>query len=336
NYGDPVEGEAEEPEKREFDPDAFVVVFECLSEGTGYGSFSFAPKISLGEGEVPFCNCVIDWGDGSEPEHVVEPIGKTHSYAKPGVYYATITGSTDYLSIGTNYYLKSIEQWGDLGIKTWFEAFKDCSQLASIPTEIPPSESFEGTFWNTGLKSIPAGLFSQCGSAKSFKYTFTACSKLETIGEGIFKNCISAEDFERTFTGCVNLKAIPADLFKDCINANSFLATFQGCIEVREIPEALFETCTKATDFLATFSSCYSLTSIPVSLFDYNLDVITFGSTFAGCTLAIGGTPNTNGIELWMRSDPQYTQYPDEIDVQGCFGGCKNLANYDDIPDEAK
>ncbi|MCD8194269.1 MAG: hypothetical protein LUD74_06970 [Tannerellaceae bacterium] len=115
-----------------------------------------------------------------------------------------------------------------------------------------------------------------------------------------------------------------------------FFSTFQRCRNINDIPEGLFDACTKATNFYVTFLACTSVASIPVSLFDHNLEVTNFENTFAGCISATGVTPNTNGIELWMRSDPQYPQYPNEINVQSCFAGCTTLTNYDDIPDEAK
>ncbi len=331
NYGDPVEGEAEEPEKRDFDPKSLVAVYEVPDNSGIILHFTDV----MGNEDFAY-NCVVDWGDGTEPESVTEACSKSHTYSNAGVYYVTITGSADYVKFYSLPYLIAIEQWGDLGIKTWRQSMNDCSELTTIPTEMPPGDSFEYTFAHSGLKSIPAGLFSKCTSAISFKETFLNCKNLESIGEDAFANCINVESFERTFNQCVNLQAIPADLFKDCINVTSFLGIFQYCVKLEEIPKGLFDACTRVTDFFIAFHSCLSLTSLPVSLFDNNLNVTNFELTFGGCPSLTGITPNTNGIELWMRSAPEYTQYPDEINVSYCFSSCTNLDNYDDIPEGVK
>ncbi len=334
NYGDPVEAEAEEPEKREFDPDAFVALYDVIENG--FVNISFCGS-SLIEGSENFSyDCIIDWGDGSEPQHVYEDCGTRHYYEKAGIYYVTVTGNTDYLELRNNQYLIAIEQWGNLGVKTWYESMKECRALKAIPTEMPDGESFFQTFSLTGLKSIPAGLFSKCTSAKSFEYTFNNCVELETIGEGAFDNCVRVETFERAFQYCPELKSIPTGLFKDCINVTSFEHTFDVCRALEVVPEGLFDACTKVETFESTFAACTSLASVTSSLFDYNAEVTNFNLVFAGCGSLTGVTPNTNGIELWMRSSPEYPQYPDNVETNLSFAACENLANYDDIPEGVK
>jgi len=88
-------------------------------------------------GEV---DAVIDWGDGSLPEHITTR-GPQHNYGVDGVYTVAVTGSvTAYNSLDNGGIvterrkLISVDSWGQLGFASMYHAFDGCSNLVSVST----------------------------------------------------------------------------------------------------------------------------------------------------------------------------------------------------------
>jgi hypothetical protein len=87
-------------------------------------------------------NFVVDWGDGSSDTITsANQAERTHTYPSVGNYNIHIDGIME----GWNFYIVSdsysvgmtITQWGDLGTKTWYDAFYDVSNLSITATDAP-------------------------------------------------------------------------------------------------------------------------------------------------------------------------------------------------------
>ena len=83
-------------------------------------------------------DATIDWGDG-DIEHVTTD-GSQHTYDEEGVYTVSVMGSaigysSDNYGGGASECAKlvSVDQWGQLGFTSMYEAFRDCNNLVSVP-----------------------------------------------------------------------------------------------------------------------------------------------------------------------------------------------------------
>ena len=83
-------------------------------------------------------NYAVDWGDGNiTTGHTGNA---THTYATPGTYTVSITGTFPRIFFGGNIdeqKILTIEQWGDNQWATMHAAFEDCSNLQGNFTDIP-------------------------------------------------------------------------------------------------------------------------------------------------------------------------------------------------------
>lgn len=259
--------------------------------------------------------CAVNWGDGSET--IVNTDNPTHTYNQAGVYNVSISGHcTSLYHSSTN--ITKVIAWGDeiLGLTSLEEAFMDCVNLSSIPTDIAgvfeDVTTFRSAFQNcNNLAEIPDKLFDYAVKATDFSYTFQGGKVFNSIPNNLFLNNIEVTEFNYTFAQCSNIEHLPSGLFVHCPKVTSFEGTFLGCTKLTTIPKALFEgnpdvvsfkavfnSCdsinnissgvfqhnTKVTTFEEAFMSCENLVTIPSTLFSYNTEVINFSKVFALCT----------------------------------------------------
>ena len=234
--------------------------------------------------------------------------------------------------------------------------FRD-SGIESIPDKMflncSKITSFRDVFYNcNNLETIGDYAFAGCNSVTSFYGAFEDCSNLQTIGNNIFENCTNVTNFngafyntaitnipENLFSTCTNvtdfsltfaytlITNIPENLFSTCTNVTDFSSTFDNTA-ITNIPENIFKNCTKVTDFSNTFRNT-AITDIPEKLFLSCLEVKDFFATFAECENLTGVAP-----ELWLRvPDGEENGYEGTPDGMGCFYGCENLNNYEQIPE---
>ncbi len=96
------------------------------------------------------------------------------------------------------------------------ENLTDISGLSFENITVGAKNMFWGTFGKTGIKSIPAGLFSGLTNASAermFAMTFYGCSELTSIPEDLFMNVgvqesLPDEMFLGTFANCSNVKSM--------------------------------------------------------------------------------------------------------------------------------
>lgn len=201
-------------------------------------------------------DCTIDWGDGSEKEHVGGENSTAkrpeHTYTQAGDYNISISGKCAYFDTGADSYSETyselvkkiikIVSWGDVETSTY--CFASATNLVEVASPLEKS-------------------FQKCED-NSFNYLFSNCTNLKSIPQDLFKyineNIIS---FRGTFSGCKNLKTVPDGLFDKAVNVTSFYKTFAYCNNLEEVPGNLFDNAVKATDFYKTFSECSKLVSGP-------------------------------------------------------------------------
>lgn len=197
--------------------------------------------------------------------------------------------------------------------------FAGCKRLKTVPAGLfdkfttVTSPGFQYTFCDSGLESVPEGLFANnkkvttgfestfdtctslttiegpifptATSVSTMAYTFADCTSLEVLPEGLFDGLgTSSTKYTATFYGCTSLKELPAGLFSANSGAKSFSDTFKGCSALTTIPADLLGTKEKVTTVKGMFDGCSSLTAIPESLFDGAPAITNFERTFAGCS----------------------------------------------------
>src|SRR5690606_31199434 len=114
-----------------FDPDNFILTVDT-TKGTGLDM-----TLPL-RGTVS--GVTVDWGDGNQTGPLNLQGLQTHTYSAHGIYTITISGGTlTQFGNGTNSYANadkiiSVESFGDIGVTSFQGAFRDASNLTSVPT----------------------------------------------------------------------------------------------------------------------------------------------------------------------------------------------------------
>jgi hypothetical protein len=170
-------------------------------------------------------DCIIDWGDGSEPEECIGGGLSNHVYNSAGDYTVKVIGNTFWGFEGCNgsssfgiKELHSMGKWKN-NITNLDSAFGDCQSLDYVHPDafkyLTEVTSFSGVFFNcTSLTSVPAGLFANNEKAKNFSYAFYG-SGLTSVPSGLFANNKKATSFYWLFVYSLGgLSSIPSDLFE--------------------------------------------------------------------------------------------------------------------------
>lgn len=275
----------------------------------------------------------IDWGDGTiEPFVQTAPWygGVSHSYAESGIFTVKISGSALRLSffdeatgLGTPSLLTNLIMpiYG-LTLRSFTEMFRKCSNLTSIPTSflafvpgINNITSFNLTFAESGITTIPSDLFSSATSATSFSQCFKDCTFLTAIPETLFNNNTLCQTFFETFRGCNFVTTIPELLFVNNTAATMFDWTFAECSSVTAIPQYLFNTNVAVTSFGATFYNCVGVVNpLSQTMFSSNISASIFESCFQGCT----------GLTDYLQ-DMFFNQISSVVNCSYMFYGCSGL-----------
>ena len=233
--------------------------------------------------------------------------------------------------------------------------FEKCTGLTSLPADLFAActgvSRFKSTFQGcTGLTSIPAGLFAHNTQVTSFngeviyyegisyqeyKGLFGACTGLRSIPAELFANCPDAEGFSMAFIDCTSLESVPAQLFAANTRVTDLSSVFENCTSLTELPDGLLDTNTQLQDIDDMCSGCTSLKRIPTGLFDHNRLINRCYMAFYSCTALQGESPYTeiNGVKyhLYERSNNPIEFTAPQGDR--CFTGCRNLSDYDSMPE---
>lgn len=211
--------------------------------------------------------------------------------------------------------------------------FSGCKALLSVSSISNSSlETLQSTF--NGCTALETVSDISISTLKAMASTFYGCYSLKTVGEII---CKSLETMQNTFYNCTSLVEAPiiesealesmVNTFYGCTslekaqNINSktlktMTATFQGCESLTELPSI---NCENLESMQNVFMGCASITSIPSDFLDNCPNVTDVRNLFRNCKGITGKVP-----ELWEITS--ITSY------RGCFYGCTNAENYNDIP----
>ena len=283
---------------------------------TGGANTQFELPLTSPSGKQP--NITVNWGDGSGTTTITasNSSGRFHTYSSAGTYQIIINGYLPGFNVNNNSTYKnlyrSVDDWGVVDFEQL--DFYGCTYLTSIPNNsgtatlnegLNTVRRFDSTFRQTGITSIPSGLFDYASNAQSFIDTF------------VF----------------IGITSIPSGLFDNNTNVTSFSGTFNACLSLTSIPSGLFDNNPLVANFSSVFRNCRALTSIPANFFSNNQQVTTFANAFNMATTAnsLGGTTPTDtpsGDEIWER-----TSSPIGTD---CFAFCTGLTNFASIPSTFK
>ena len=231
--------------------------------------------------------------------------------------------------------------------------FASCKALRSVPATLfdkftkVTSPGFKYTFYDSGIQTIPSGLFSKnVNVSQGFENTFNSCADLTTIESGVFPQTTTVTSLAYTFSNCTALKSLPADLFAPLSGAKcKFTGTFKGCTALEQLPEGLFAQNSVATQFTETFSDCAALKSVPATLLGTNEKISTVKSMFQGCSSLtqipeqlFANTPAITSFERTFASCTALEQIPGALfaaigtkttsmTFTECFSGCTALTS---------
>lgn len=285
--------------------------------------FKFTIRISASdtEYELPLTSpnglepsITVEWGDGTSSSiNSSSSTNRYHTYTTTGDYQISIGGFCPGFKVNNSIYKNlyiSVDDWGSTQLKEI--DFFGCSNLSSLPID-----GSGNAILHEGLRSV-----------LRFDLTFNQTG-ITSIPIGLFDYSIDAISFINTFVFCQGITSIPANLFDNNTEVTSFAGTFNALVNVSTIPTGLFDNNTKVVNFSNVFRNCRSLTQIPEALFTNNQSVTTFSNAFNMATtnnqLQNGSTPtDTNGLELWQRT-------PEPIGTD-CFAFCTGLSNFNQIP----
>ena len=239
---------------------------------------------------VPGHNFKVFWGDGTSNEITAyNDLDKVHTYTDAGSYSIRIQGTCSgfqFNNIGSKLLITKVISWGSVGFKRL--NFFGCSNLTYLPSESRKLNSvtnFDDGFRNTGITSIPAGIFDNNIVATTFAQCFYGCTGLTSIPTDLFKDNIAVTSFSYCFYGCTNLVSLPTDIFRYNTNVLSFIYTFYNCDTLTTLPVDIFRYNVNVTGFTNCFYHCSGLTTLPADIFKFNVSVTTFAATFSTCAV---------------------------------------------------
>ncbi|MEM8896184.1 MAG: BspA family leucine-rich repeat surface protein, partial [Bacteroidota bacterium] len=153
------------------DPSALITTWKTDNPGTSANNQITIPTLG-GGGSYDY---TIDWGDNTSDD-ITTDAAPTHTYASPGTYTVTITGTFPRLAFpptaeSDNQKLLTVEQWGDIVWNVF--SFQGCTNLVVNATDAPDLSSadllntFEGctsfnsdiNHWNTSAVEYMQDVF---------------------------------------------------------------------------------------------------------------------------------------------------------------------------------
>ena len=203
-------------------------------------------------------NATVDWGDGTSD--TINSSNTSHRYNSAGEKTVQISGICQGLGTLPSSLTEVVEI---SGVSLFQKTFLYCDQLKSIPGSIlnhaKLQDNFDYLFQGTSLTSIPEELFDECTQVKRLKGTF-AETDISNIPAGLFRNLRSLINLTSCFDSCSNLESIPEGLFDN----NPLLSNIEGIFQatrIEAIDNSIFNR-TRVTDFERALSVDSSLINI--------------------------------------------------------------------------
>lgn len=204
-------------------------------------------------------NFTINWGDGTEETLTDADAPFSHAYATPGVHTITIAGGSTFprwrfANGGDKLKIKTIEQFGDIGVVSGFGAFHGCRNLKLNATDpVWATDDWANGFHSTGIVEAYANMFSLNTFCLSFYRVFYDANELEIIRGTAFKNCFASLSWREFARTCALLATVEAGLLVDAAAMADIRGGLQGPNILTALPSAgdwAWAGVTQGDDFL--------------------------------------------------------------------------------------
>ena len=286
----------------------------------------------------------IDWGDGTI-EEVETDTYPEHTYTDPGSYIVSAKGSAVSMNSDYgNYYNQKdqyvdIYNWGDLGLESMVEAFRQMENIKSLP----PDESgafenvttFEYAFADMGITEIPEGLFTHAVNAVDMSYTFYS-DEITSVPADLLKNCSKLQTVYSMFSA-TDITSVDGDFLSSNTELTDIGAMF-SMTQITSVPAGLFDNNTKVTSCNALFSNCNNLVSVPAGIFDNMTECENFRMVFSNTALSeipAGLFANNKKCTTFANAfqNTKISSIPEDLfegcdkveTFMSCFVGCSEL-----------
>lgn len=165
--------------------------------------------------------------------------------------------------------------------------FENCVALESVPgdlfAQLPALKTATSLFAGSGIRSVPAELFSRNPEITAFGKAFTNCPNLTSLPDGLFAANSKVTVYSNAFESCTALQTVGV-LFGQSTAAVKCDFLFSKCAALKSIPEGMFDGLSNASTFDQAFVNCSALETIPAGMFKNNVNVTTLTKCFQNCT----------------------------------------------------
>jgi surface protein len=220
-------------------------------------------------------NATVDWGDGSTSDITAyNDADLTHTYASAGDHQIKISGSFPNVYFNVlvdNNKVKSVENLGVVGWKTFQRAFYRCSSLESFVAGNTDTSDVTSTthmfYQGYGLTTLDITGF-DTSSVTDMNNMFYNCSTITTLDVTGFDTS-SVTDMNNMFRGCESVTTIDLTSFNTSAVTNmSYM--FLSCRDVTTLDVTSFNT-SAVTNMGFMFYRCEAATDI-VGVEDFNIE----------------------------------------------------------------
>ncbi len=213
--------------------------------------------------------------------------------------------------------------------------FEGCTSLESVPGNVfaglVKATNTTRIFYNSGLKTVPAGLLKPLTATASFDQVFAECKALETVEADVFPggaklktltkvffndtalknvglmfgeaNTAASGTIANIFDGCTALETVPAGIFDNLKAVTTVTAAFQNS-GIKTLPDGLFAKMEKATTFDKCFMNCDEMVEAPHNLFGSSATASSMQNMFENCdklttiSADLMGTPTKGNLNV--------------------------------------
>lgn len=266
-------------------------------------------------------------------------------FASPGTYDVELYPFSYEYAVGLPKQTTSITDWGEtirlqssynMGAlyQTKVTYIPYGNKLFSDLNQITSSSAYEPDwFQTTTITDVADNLLENCAGV-------TVIDGSNTLGA--FNMDLTEEKYTTVLSKLTNLQRINYLFAKKVTSTCGIFKNNPGLTNAKNafssqnlvtLPIDEFSNCKELTNVEGVFTNCAELTNMPH--FRENKKITNFREAFAGCSKLTGSTPtDENGYKLWERAGKE--GYPRSITGTGCFTGCTQLDDYDEIPDNWK
>jgi len=245
---------------------------------------------------IPFAstslNIDIDWGDGTTTNHVATA-NPERVYAAEGTYTIQVTGAARALGFSTvstrwSTKLRSVIQWGSLGLTSLASAFKGYTGTSlPLPSDIPSGvTTLRSMFLDAALTTAPDVSGWNTGNVLLIENIFRGMTGLASPPDVSGWNTAKVTNMALAFYNCLNLNT-PPDVSSWNTGAVTTLSQmFQLCSSFASAPNVASWNTAKVQNMTSTFRQ---MGAIDIPCDDWSIAGVTtpnsFDNMFNGTTL---------------------------------------------------